>query len=1771
MTNPHHENFAWALDPECAWGLHEQFRAAGAIFEAQGWRLRSLEISEPRQEPDGRYRRVSAVLEAADGSDLHDDEGDTIGRIELGRLPDVAPDGSVFWERRDYAPAAFVRLRPGLYEFGSSVPDPETGEDAEEDDPADEHDGTGQSDDDGAAGPDEPIPARLLVPPIGMPIRMAEHQVDRTDERGGAGTDPFVFVPNIGRRRRSAVVQALGALGERAEEEPYPAGTEETALVRADGVGPGRSSDRRPAALARYLLRACDGDRRAAERFLSDAFVPSVAALELDDGAEPAETGIELAGDPVDEATFVADLDNCRLMLAGHHLAAAFGSGLRSGMARSLQLSDPDPAIAATTLKNCVEEALDQSVRSPRRDPDGGLAPFDPVDDTNPLARFEQCRKVSRLGPGGFHPKHAPPLLRQFHPSHAGRLCPFLTPESDRVGLVRFLTFDAEVDREGTFGAAADIDGAPASRLLSASALLLPLLNHDDAVRGILGAKTIRQFVPIRAPEPPLIRTGFEEAVAARVAPAVMSTSGGTVVTSDDEIAIVDDTGTRREPLRRRRLLRPTSFGTDDSWQPADPTWVLDAAGARQIVRGEPLALQPGTALDAERGERSVVMAPGANAVCAFMPFRGLTIEDAVVVSSSLADRMTSRHLEEVTERLAPGEYCTSLPSDAIGPVAKDQELFTVHRMINGELAPVRTVRSPRGGRIVAADIENHESGVREFVLVLAVDRPLSPGDKVIARHGNKGVVSAVLPDEDMPLIHDYLGDGCDVRADIVISPFGPLRRQVIGLLHELHWGRLAHRGEAIPALGPLCDPEGPGQSQLAAALEAAACPWKARVEVDGVDLEDEVVVGTLHYLKLNHLAERKVQYQRSVQPSSTTGQPALVRLDELGQHLGRAQRLGEMEFWALQAYGADEVMADLLHQQRGHDSGVSPTLWKLMDHLAAAGIGTDLRFTDGSELAFDDLDALARTADRVVAVRFRLLEADADAPRSWIEPAALRVDLDARQKEAQTLGGRGYGDERTTHEPESDEVGDSRGRTLLFCDCGAVPVTPKVRARAGHTCPTCSRVRRWLSDRDFEHQIAYLRLPARVPHPWLTATLARMIDDIDRQARELGADEVVRGIDAARPDPGTSARLDWRRALHLLEELASDATSPFAPVAERALSLTLTRLPVAPAALRQEILGDERVIRSNLARAYADVAKRVEVIQRVELDDDQYEQLRAAVRGVLGDAEGRFAGEGTIADLLRFKEGLLRRYLLGTSAWDTARAVITPDPLLLIDEVGVPARVFEWLRLESGQPVLLNRTPTLLRSTMLALKAQKVDDSALHISPAIVPMIAGDFDGDDMMLLAPASGAARTGADPGVVERVRHRLAADLSPLRNLRSPQNGDLMIYRGEELKAGDDARAAVERAGAELASAPDAESDAAAARLRDTYVDAFDEQTGCGSVSVDDLVQWREGTPVPALEVIVAGAFGGRRGAVDGLVGAADDAAGSSLLDGLGRRPMFDSTARAIDGLTAKKLATPVAGDVTKQLVEALYDVSVGAEDCGSTDTLPLGRLSPRASRRQQQPEGRVRSPITCLLMASTGGRRVCAACYGDDLSTGAAVEPSTRVGILAAQAIGEQGTQLALKSIHRDSGKADIGYVSALFAGRKRHLPTLREDGGFDDPPEKGGPPSCRQVFLEDPIRFLAALRWAYTDEGVVKEPGAQPTVDDVHLELVVAFLRVVAEERPGRAPLTQAVARRGPLARASMRGDVRPLCDAAIQADWHAVDSARERLAVGDVPIEGHA
>ncbi|KPJ56605.1 DNA-directed RNA polymerase subunit beta, partial [Parcubacteria bacterium DG_74_2] len=599
-------------------------------------------------------------------------------------------------------------------------------------------------------------------------------------------------------------------------------------------------------------------------------------------------------------------------------------------------------------------------------------------------------------GPGGLTRERAGFEVRDVQPSHYGRICPIQTPEGPNVGLVGHLACFARINPYGFIetpyfkvkqgkvtkevhylnayeeehhniahaGVPLDVQGniipkkaeariksepgviekekidymdVSSKQCISVATSLIPFLQNDDANRALMGSNMQRQSVPLINPEAPLVGTGVERNVA--------YDSGQEVIAKEDGIVEEVDAGHIQLKVQSSKFKvqsYPLQTFTRTNQYTCFHQKPIVKKG-QKIEKGDILA--DGAAISQGR------LALGQNVLVAFLPWRGMNFEDAIVVSERLVkeDGFSSIHIEDFScdvreTKLGPEITTYDIPNVGENKL-KDLDEEGVVRLgatvgpndiLVGKISPKgeadmtaeeRLLKSIFGekakeirdtsllmehgkrGRVVGIKIFSREKGhrlppgvIKRIRVEVAQLRKITAGDKLAGRHGNKGVISHVLPEEEMP----FLEDGTPI--DIILNPLGVVSRMNIGQILETHLGFAAQKLGYL-AISPAL--LGANDQDIKQELKRAGLPEDGKVVLydskTGKQFSERITVGYIYMLKLIHMVEDKI-HARSVGPYSLITQQPLGGKAQFG-----GQRFGEMEVWALEGYGAANILQEML------------------------------------------------------------------------------------------------------------------------------------------------------------------------------------------------------------------------------------------------------------------------------------------------------------------------------------------------------------------------------------------------------------------------------------------------------------------------------------------------------------------------------------------------------------------------------------------------------------------------------------------------------------------------------------------------------------------------------------------------------------------------------------------------------------------------------------------------------------------------------------------
>ena len=1254
--------------------------------------------------------------------------------------------------------------------------------------------------------------------------------------------------------------------------------------------------------------------------------------------------------------------------------------------------------------------------------------------------------KVSRSRVGFL-----PAAFRQNHPSFEGRICPIESPESEMVGIQLQLARGAWVDetgqinaKSGRLGEAAQPSRPPVSWCTS----LIPFLNHNDDARSMMGAKNMRQGVPVSGAEAPCVKSGGEEGLVEFM-----------------------------RPLERAGLCPTCSDGVE--------------------------------------------LKIGRDLLVAYLPWYGWNLDDAVVVSDAIVKEMAVTEEKDYALDIDPDWTCTKI----LAPGASLREgtaIAEFKKIANGkeqthairyvDAAPAKLVQIEYPPEIKKKPLNRDPGFVGRLKYRIARTFALEPGDKLMGRHGNKGVVSKVLPAKEMPKLK--LPDGKTVTVDILLNPHGVLSRMNPGQLLETHLGWLFHNGKTDadvltdgtvgPAGAPCCgtlDHKKVQRLLKETGLDEYGKAYLHWTLPDGrkVTTASPVVVGYQHFFRLHHIPALKAQARRGGKDalySCATGQAAHGRL------IGGGQRVGEMEMWALSAYpGSEPIIADLLRNSDAvavKETG-TPALDQtgfsqvLSAHLAAMLIRMDVN-------AKKKTVSFSRMSDNELLKRIGLNEAQERKGRTIgkssavaVHSAQFRCPHDSARL---AFGGIRFtwngDDKRNTLSPSSflsrfdvtikGPLEESNGNywiPVASAACERLKVTPLWGTKRGLATTLSLEVKTSALGIDSVGDVrCFVKRKVNAGE-----ALRRMcLSETDKQAENIGDALVLCPCElCSASKPGERFLLKATNAQNEMAEggvcdpaVFGSLHESFVPVGEEKWGVIELPEPIdyPTKALTGKELHDQPKLR------YVPVLPlRYRVGYEGEVDPFGYGDIVAACNRYAKAKEEDKAkaltqiekAVATVFQVLRDaccgKYGLVRREGLGRRVDRSCRMVITPGPDLAFDEVGVPASIlwelladrvagetadghplsshgattagFSWRSPKRGgvptikekvqaleaylehDPLwmLMNRQPSLHKYSMQAFKVKVLkpaDGEVFRLQPLSCKGFGADFDGDEMAGYLPLSDAAQ-GTLP------------HLAPSANLFSAGNGQITPNYDRDFVMGAYLMYARDPDAAKKRLEDHCKKGDAEAVLKDARA-AFAKCTEEGvSFGYYDLVAY-DGKNGFAADMVNSGANGAKqikqftnpRGLLaTGKLGfePSDEVKRKfdiqgSLVGGMSWEDIFWSSFNARASMCDKKLNTGKAGDLTRRLVYALRPVTITCKNC-------------------KNPNGGKRSILSCG--CETG---ICAECY-EALPDGKSPDIGYPAGLIAAQSIGERGTQLSMKSVHAGKSQVDIEFVRALILSGKK--------------------------------------------------------------------------------------------------------------------------------------
>jgi len=1320
---------------------------------------------------------------------------------------------------------------------------------------------------------------------------------------------------------------------------------------------------------------------------------------------------------------------------------------------------------------------------------------------------------VSRDGAMGFAPEK-----RLNHPSYDGRICPVDTPESEMVGISLQLARGAWVDKEG------QIHPTSSTKVLdriSWGTSLIPFSHHNDGARDMMGAKNLRQATPVLGRERPVVRTGTESQLSAKLS-ALM------------RVGVCPDS-------------------TDQS------------------------------------GE----IAMGHDLLVAYLPWNGWNLDDAIVINKDVVDQgiMSVRERKTFSRPIMPKFKLVNGGRHPLGKI-KCGESVARFRDSNGKEFVVRYNDDVDAELTYLAigpdDAASMVDGRVAQMLTYEIEKviPLGRGDKLMARHGNKGVIGKVEDGSSMPRLPDDERLPKEMRGrpvDILVNPHGVLSRMNPGQLLETHLGWLLKAARVneseILAKGQTDSVGAPevgvvDLKRVQELLEQSGLDSNGRIKLvlpSGTETENPIIVGYEHFVRLHHIPELKSQARfggEGFAYNAVTMQPSH------GRKCGGGQRLGEMEVWALNAHGADYVLEEMLGAKSDRDWAKE---WRKSSGQLPSG--RDANGTDKlgfSRLLVDWLRALCidlKVVDDKAVFGFLT---DAEGLINIIGKEKKIVSKDACKEvesgrfgcsaKAETCGWMMEG----VFPLSSDAKQGKRGRTLKFGvflqEIGFDRAGALRQNADGSYSLDLVKDGQPAGELDvelenFKAKAQTLNLvvkPSKTNPPIVWATHADL-QKICLRAKPAATKEerINLGLGAGEKSLPAEALLDKIKEMGSGRSIESDfsivcphhhldmlrlmqvgdvvTTYSHGGLFDREIfdgkdSWGYIELPVAiPYSYWKRVGGRKQLqtiddvfisVIPVLPLHYRKPSDRATLaVDSGDVSHYYLEILRAAEKYVPGEDANNDknvnALQRTVADLfemlgsrLEKKRGFLRHDGLGRRVDRSFRLVITPNPELKWDQAGVPTAVLwemlgdqildsEVFQTESfsgadtrierkagwtwhnGIPVrnayrrmkdyleehpelviILNRQPSLHRDSIQAFHPIAIppeEGETLQLSPLCCEGFAADFDGDEMAGHYPVSDSAQSDAQK-------------MLPSRNVRSvaKENGDCLAHLDRDLvtglelihrnpkkyserlrQIGMDAGAVEILSNRDLAPGefakhifkywcerfPESASDKISLLARIAFQACTQEGVSFGffdllnaKVEPKDVNKesgaWMVRNDASPFAVMVNAEANGAKQIRQVVYGRGRLEIGKSLtpveigrvslISGMPWREYFEASQNARYSMSQKKIGTQKAGALTRKLVLGMWNWSICGDSCDCPDA--------------------ERSVLNCRCPKTKGREhQICAKCFGK-LPNGRDPFPGMPVGLIAAQTLGERGTQLSMRVFHAGSAEVDIETVSKVMTG-----------------------------------------------------------------------------------------------------------------------------------------
>lgn len=939
------------------------------------------------------------------------------------------------------------------------------------------------------------------------------------------------------------------------------------------------------------------------------------------------------------------------------------------------------------------------------------------------------------------------------------------------------------------------------SQMLSLGAALIPFLGYDDGPRAMMAISMMKQALSLKEADIPFIKTGHQEAIVRKSDWCLYAKSDGTVKEVSDKYIKINDA------IERIACYLPTVQKTIFHHTPV-------VKEGDSVTEGQLIASGSGTV----NGE----IALGKNLLTAFMFYKGYNYEDAIVISESASKKLTSLHVIEIECDVMTDEKTINRNEKQIIDYLDDNGVIKVgaevkpHTILVGKLKSLRkrvitdslerlmnliekvldvdadyinkSFIAPEGvyGKVIEVNriprvrkstIKIEKEIYTNYTIVIKIlsERPARVGDKLANRHGNKGVISKILPDDDMP----HMEDGTPV--EVILNPLGVFNRMNVGQLLEMHLSWNVMNSEKKNMIFPQFM-EGNILPKLSDGFKSADLDESGKTMLrdgkEGNEFDNPIAVGYIYTMKLNHMSEDKVNVRSVDHYSLFLQQGFQGRKTFEDKTIHGGQRVGEMEVWALEAYNTPELLKEVLSIKSDDVTGRAILLRKLKENDKSS-IDNYLPFTFKQALAI---------------LRGLCINIKPSTSAGEMDPLSLNLKVDDIKKMSESL---------MSHE---DILNLSNGRIVskdnlisenglyredIFgsaydhrCRCGLRKTDSWDKQGLCSSCGTYVVKRKDY----FNFRMGHIELPVIVPNPmyerYTTAVLGMNIRELVDKCIFDGK-EPFDEINNIMKDIQNQIS-DCRKRI----EQGGLSQSELSALTRRIKGLELLKekkclfiryLPVIPVNCRFKIKIGNKDIEHPLNKSYLDIIRACNHYYRLRQHKapkiilaKEYYKLYMAI-------EKHFSN---LLDELKGKEGLIRRNLLGKRTDFSGRIVVVPDPTLKMDECGLPADFLGKLfKIEASRKllmqgiinaskeyegyltknidsqdfhnllkeviknrvILLNRFPTLHRMNIQAFHPILIEEkNVMKIPTTICASFNADFDGDQFSIHLPMSGVAQ-------------------------------------------------------------------------------------------------------------------------------------------------------------------------------------------------------------------------------------------------------------------------------------------------------------------------------------------------------------------------------------------------------------------------------------------